>query len=130
MIVPIFDMRGRVVAFSGRAVTKEFSGGKYVNYRNTKVFEKGKVLYAANFVKKEKQKVAIDRVIVVEGYMDVISLAKYGFNNAIAGMGTAFTPEQRAHFARCQKTYACVTTATLLDSTQPSETLKSLIRKG
>lgn len=94
MIVPIFDMRGRVVAFSGRAVTKEFSGGKYVNYRNTKVFEKGKVLYAANFVKKEKQKVAIDRVIVVEGYMDVISLAKYGFNNAIAGMGTAFTPEQ------------------------------------
>lgn len=94
MIVPIFDMRGRVVAFSGRAVTKEFSGGKYVNYRNTKVFEKGKVLYAANFVKKEKQKVAVDRVIVVEGYMDVISLAKYGFNNAIAGMGTAFTPEQ------------------------------------
>lgn len=56
MIVPIFDMRGRVVAFSGRAVTKEFSGGKYVNYRNTKVFEKGKVLYAANFVKKENKR--------------------------------------------------------------------------
>lgn len=94
MIVPIFDMRGRVVAFSGRAITKEYTGGKYVNYRNTKVFEKGKVLYAGNFVKKEKQKIAVNRVVVVEGYMDVISLAKYGFNNVVAGMGTAFTPEQ------------------------------------
>ena len=94
MIVPIFDMRGRVVAFSGRAITKEYTGGKYVNYRNTKVFEKGKVLYAGNFVKKEKQKIAVNRVVVVEGYMDVISLAKFGFNNVVAGMGTAFTPEQ------------------------------------
>ena len=107
MIVPIIDARGRVVAFSGRAISKDYNGGKYVNYKNTSVFEKGKTLYGANFVKKEKQKNPVDKVIVVEGYMDVISLAKYGFNNAVAGMGTAFTPEQ-AHAIRALSENVCV----------------------
>ncbi|MEG1613164.1 MAG: DNA primase [Clostridia bacterium] len=89
LIVPIIDSTSRVIAFSGRVLSKEFTGGKYVNYHNTPVFEKNKVLYGINFVKREKQQKGIDNVIIVEGYMDVIALAKYGFNNAVAGMGTA-----------------------------------------
>lgn len=94
LIVPIFDARGRVVAFSGRAIAKEYTMGKYVHFHNTAIFDKSKIIYGANFVKKDKIKAAVDKVIIVEGYMDVISLYKYGFSNVVAGMGTAFTPGQ------------------------------------
>lgn len=108
MIVPIIDGRGRVIAFSGRVITKEYTGGKYVHFHNTAVFEKNKTLYGVNFVKKEKIKNPIDKVIIVEGYMDVISLAKYGFNNAVAGMGTALCVGQiRELKALSENIYVC-----------------------
>lgn len=108
LIIPIIDARNRVVAFSGRAVTKEYTMGKYVHFKNTAVFDKSKTVYGVNFVKRYKLKNPLDRVIVVEGYMDVMSLYKNGFPNAVAGMGTAFTPGQARTLAGlCGNVYVC-----------------------
>lgn len=92
LIVPIIDAMGRVIAFSGRVL--DDSKPKYLHIKNSEVFEKDSVLYGINFVKKEKREKGIDNVFIVEGYMDVISLSKYGFNNAVAGMGTALCTQQ------------------------------------
>lgn len=94
MIVPIFDIGGKVIAFSGRLLQKDVKSNKYMHFHNTAIFDKSKTVFAANFVKKEKQLVGIDKIILVEGYMDVFSLMKSGYNNAVAGMGTALTPGQ------------------------------------
>jgi DNA primase, catalytic core len=89
LIIPIINGQDKVIAFSGRVITKEFSGGKYLNSRNTALFEKNKAVYGINFAKREKRVHGLDKVIIVEGYMDVIGLAKHGINYAVAGMGTA-----------------------------------------
>lgn len=94
MTVPIFDIGGKVIAFSGRTLQKDVKGSKYMHFHNTAVFDKSKTVFAANFVKKEKHLAGIDKVILVEGYMDVFSLMKSGYNNVVAGMGTALTAGQ------------------------------------
>lgn len=99
----ISDERGRIVGFSGRAITKEFFGGKYVNSPETPIFKKGFVLYGLNIARpaiKEKE-----FVILCEGQIDVISMYKAGYKNAVAPQGTAFTEDQ----ARMLKRYTdCV----------------------
>ena len=91
VMFPIINVRGKVVAFSGRAMPGEDKqGGKYVNTSDTPVYKKSENLFGINFAKRD----CADRIILVEGNMDVISLHQAGFTNAVAALGTAFTPEQ------------------------------------
>ena len=90
LIFPIFNLYGNVVGFSGRVLEKtDFA--KYKNTPQTLVFDKSKCIYGIMQLKKLKQKENIKEVVIVEGQMDVISLAKCGVNNAVACMGTALT---------------------------------------
>ncbi|MCQ2475792.1 MAG: DNA primase [Clostridia bacterium] len=88
VIFPIIDLRGNVVAFGGRVL--DDSKPKYINTGDTLVYKKGSGVFALNFAKNAND----NKLILVEGYMDVIALHQAGFGNAVAGLGTAFTPEQ------------------------------------
>lgn len=100
VIFPIINIRGNIVAFSGRAMPgDDKQGGKYVNTSDTPVYKKSDNLFGINFAKS----VCSERVILVEGNMDVISLHQAGFENAVAPLGTAFTSEQAKLLARYTK---------------------------
>lgn len=90
VMFPIFDRRGRVIAFGGRVLQKD-DGPKYLNSPETALFHKGRELYGLWQVRQAHQK--IERLIVVEGYMDVVSLFQFGVTQAVATLGTATTPE-------------------------------------
>ena len=97
---PIINIRGNVIGFSGRAVPgEEKTGGKYVNTSDTPVYKKSENLFGINFAKLS----CSERIILVEGNMDVISLHQAGFTNAVAPLGTAFTSEQANLIARYTK---------------------------
>ena len=95
---PIIDARGNVLAFGGRALEKNVDR-KYLNTSDTPVFNKRLGVYAANLLHRQRH---LDRVVLVEGYMDVVSLTQFGVEGVVATLGTAFTPEQ----ARLLKRYA------------------------
>ena len=88
-IFPIIDQYGNVLAFGGRALGDVQP--KYLNTSDTPVFNKRLGVYAANLLKKERN---LKRVILVEGYMDVVSLTQFGVTGVCATLGTALTPEQ------------------------------------
>lgn len=90
IMFPIHDRRGRVIAFGGRTLDED--GPKYLNSPETELFHKGRELYGL-FLARRKQG-RMDRVLVTEGYMDVVALAQYGFRNTVATLGTATTSEQ------------------------------------
>ncbi len=91
VMYPIINIRGKIVAFSGRKMEDDTtSSGKYVNTSDTPVYKKSENLFGMNFAKNHGD----ERIILVEGNMDVISLHQAGFQNAVAACGTAFTPEQ------------------------------------
>lgn len=85
---PIIDVKGSVIAFGGRVL--DDSKPKYVNTSDTLVYKKSQGVFALNFAKRGSDKT----LILCEGYMDVIAYHQAGFENAVAGLGTAFTPEQ------------------------------------
>ena len=90
IMFPLFDLKGNVVAFSGRIYnTKDNS--KYINTMETDIFKKGSILYNYHNAKDNLKK--NDYVIVMEGFMDVIRASTIGINNCVATMGTAFTKE-------------------------------------
>src|SRR5690606_17531727 len=91
VMFPIEDSRGRVIAFGGRALSKD-APAKYLNSNDTELFHKGNVLY--NFARARTAQVKAGTVIAVEGYMDVIALAQAGIENAVAPLGTALTENQ------------------------------------
>ncbi|MDD6051528.1 MAG: DNA primase [Clostridiales bacterium] len=88
-IFPIIDQYGNVLAFGGRSLGD--AQPKYLNTSDTPVFNKRLGVYAANLLKKERN---LKRVILVEGYMDVVSLTQFGVRGVCATLGTALTPEQ------------------------------------
>ena len=90
VMFPIHDRRGRVIAFGGRVLEKD-DGPKYLNSPETPLFHKGRELYGLWQVRQANQK--IERLVVVEGYMDVVSLFQYGVTQAVATLGTATTPD-------------------------------------
>jgi DNA primase len=90
VMFPIHDRRGRVIAFGGRVLKKD-DGPKYLNSPETPLFHKGRELYGLWQVKQANAKIA--RLVVVEGYMDVVALFQYGVTQAVATLGTATTPE-------------------------------------
>ncbi len=91
VIFPIFDISSRPVAFGARALSKE-EGAKYINSPETPVYTKGRHLFGFNLTKAAAGK--LDRVVVVEGYMDMIMPFVHGVENIAASLGTALTPEQ------------------------------------
>ncbi|MBA8900661.1 DNA primase [Phyllobacterium sp. P30BS-XVII] len=96
IMFPIEDLRGRVIAFGGRALTPN-APAKYLNSNETELFHKGKVLFNALRARRFAQPQAgqaAKSVIAVEGYMDVIALAQAGFGQAVAPLGTALTEDQ------------------------------------
>ena len=90
VMFPIHDRRGRVIAFGGRVIEKE-DGPKYLNSPETVLFHKGRELYGLWHARQAHSKVP--RLIVVEGYMDVVSLWQFGITTAVATLGTATTPD-------------------------------------
>ena len=96
-IFPIIDAYGNVLAFGGRTLEKREP--KYLNTADTPVFNKRKGVFAANLLRKQRH---LDRVILVEGYMDVVSLTQFGVEGVCATLGTALTAEQ----ARLLKRFA------------------------
>ncbi len=90
IMFPIHDRRGRVIGFGGRALDDD--GPKYLNSPETELFHKGRELYGLYLARKSQAK--LDRIIVVEGYMDVVALAQFGFHNCVATLGTATTGDQ------------------------------------
>ena len=97
LMFPIIDVRGNVIAFSGRAL--DDSPAKYMNSPETPVFHKGSNIFGLNIAKQYSAK---DGLILVEGNMDAVSLYTFGFTNAVAGLGTALTDQQ----AQLLKRYA------------------------
>ncbi len=93
LIYPIINSYDEVIGFGGR-VLKKTNFAKYVNTRDTIVFTKRKNLYNINLLKKLKRAQTIREVIMVEGYMDTISLYQAGFKNVVASMGTSLTQDQ------------------------------------
>jgi DNA primase len=91
LMFPILDPRGRVIAFGGRTLQKDFKGAKYLNSPETPLFHKGATLFnLANARQADKTQ----PLIVVEGYMDVIALDSVGFQACVAPLGTALTETQ------------------------------------
>jgi DNA primase len=90
VMFPIHDRRGRVIAFGGRVLEKD-DGPKYLNSPETALFHKGRELYGLWQVKQAHAR--IPRLVVVEGYMDVVALFQYGVTTAVATLGTATTPD-------------------------------------
>jgi len=91
LMFPIQDINGNVIAFSGRVIEEKSKYSKYMNSPETIIFKKSETLY--NISNARSQANLQKEMIVVEGFMDVISLSKKGINNVIATMGTAFTKQ-------------------------------------
>ena len=98
VMFPVFDIKGNVIGFGGRVL--DDSKPKYLNSPETLVFQKGTNLYGLNFA--IKNRIEKRYFIIVEGYMDLISLHQYGITNVVASLGTALTVNQ----ARLLKRYA------------------------
>ena len=89
IIFPVFDVRGRVIAFGARVM--DDSKPKYLNSPETPIYNKGTHLYGLNFARKNSKEKSL---IIVEGYMDCISLSQAGVKNVVASLGTALTKMQ------------------------------------
>ena len=96
LMFPVIDVRGYVIAFSGRTMKKDEDVAKYLNSPETLIFNKRKNLFGLNLAKKTKE----NSLILVEGNIDVAALHQYGFDNAVASLGTALTEEQAALITR------------------------------
>ncbi len=97
VITPIIDVRGNVIAFGGRVL--DDSKPKYINTSDTLVYKKTNELFALNLAKDSGK----ENLILCEGYMDVIAMHEAGFDNAVAGCGTALTSEQVRLISRYTK---------------------------
>lgn len=88
LMIPIMDVRGKVIAFGGRVLDKSLP--KYINSPENIVYSKGRNLFGLNVAKKGN----LDKIVIVEGYMDAISLYQRGITNVVASLGTALTEAQ------------------------------------
>ncbi|MDO6506185.1 DNA primase [Colwellia sp. 4_MG-2023] len=103
IMFPIRDKRGRVIAFGGRVLGDEKP--KYLNSPETRVYHKGQELYGLYEAKQANKN--LERLVVVEGYMDVVALAQHGVDYAVASLGTSTTPEQLQTLFRTVKEVIC-----------------------
>jgi len=101
LIFPIFSPNGRVVAFAGRILDPHEKGAKYINSPESLIYSKSKILYGLSFAKDEIRR--LNKAILVEGYMDLISLYQSGIKNVVAVSGTALTDDQVQLLSRYTK---------------------------
>jgi DNA primase len=104
VMFPIRDTRGRIIGFGGRILGGD-GGPKYLNSPETEVFHKGRELYGLYEARRALRR--LDRLLVVEGYMDVVALAQAGIANAVATLGTATTPEHFHKLYRYSEEVVC-----------------------
>lgn len=103
LMFPIIDYKGRVIGFGGRVLDDTLP--KYLNSKDSYVFDKGHNLYGINIVNKKSDR---ENIILVEGYMDVIALSKYGIDYSVASLGTSLTESQGKMLKRYGKNvYIC-----------------------
>jgi DNA primase len=121
LMFPIYDTTGHTVGFGGRLLSDRPQAPKYLNSPDSEVFSKGKLLYGLNWAKQAVRKA--DRLIIVEGYFDVIRLSLAGIGEVVAPMGTALTPQQAALIHKYTKNVFL-----LYDSDQAG--LKATFRSG
>ena len=95
LVFPVIDLRGNVIAFSGRRLN-ENDRAKYVNTGDTLAYKKGREIFGLNFVKSNN----FDNIILCEGNIDVVMLHQAGFTNAVAALGTALTQDQAQVLSR------------------------------
>ena len=100
---PIRDKRGRVIGFGGRVLSD--GTPKYLNSPETRIYHKGQELYGLYEAKQANKQ--LKRLVVVEGYMDVVALAQHGVDYAVASLGTATTPEQLQTLFRTVREVIC-----------------------
>ncbi|MCO4799399.1 MAG: DNA primase [Colwelliaceae bacterium] len=103
IMFPIRDKRGRAIGFGGRVLSD--GTPKYLNSPETRIYHKGQELYGLYEAKQANKQ--LTRLVVVEGYMDVVALAQHGVNYAVASLGTATTPEQLQTLFRTVKEVIC-----------------------
>lgn len=103
IMFPIRDKRGRVVGFGGRVM--DDGTPKYLNSPETRIFHKGRELYG--FYQAKQANKNLEQVVVVEGYMDVVSLAQQGINYAVAALGTATTQDHMQMLFRATRKVVC-----------------------
>lgn len=103
LMFPIIDIRGNVIGFGGRALAE--ARAKYMNSPQSLAYDKSKNVYGVSNLKNSTK---VGKIILVEGYMDVISLTNYGFDYAIASLGTSLTHDQAKLIKRyCKNIYIC-----------------------
>lgn len=90
LVFPVIDLRGNVVAFSGRRLSDDDKSAKYVNTKDTLVYKKGREIFALNYAKNS----SADKLILCEGNIDAVMLHQAGIDNAVAAFGTALTQDQ------------------------------------
>ncbi|WP_337865423.1 DNA primase [Ignavibacterium sp.] len=127
IIFPIFSPNGRVVAFAGRKLRDDDTSAKYINSPESIIYVKGRVLYGLSFAKDEIRK--LDKAIIVEGYIDLISLYQAGIKNVVAVSGTALTDDQAQLLSRYTKNVVLLFDADTAGITASMRSIEILLRK-
>lgn len=100
LMFPIINTYGDCIGFTARALEQDTKFAKYRNSTQTAIFDKSKVVYNINNIREIKKEENLDYIIIVEGTMDVIAMVKAGFENTVACMGTAITPQHAKELKR------------------------------
>jgi len=127
-IFPIFSPNGRVIGFGGRVMNKEEKTAKYINSPESKIYSKRKTLYGLFHSKDEIRRQ--DKAILVEGYMDVISLFQNGVKNVVASSGTALTEEQVLLLSRFTKNIVVNFDSDLAGQKAATRSIEILLKNG
>ena len=128
LIFPIFNEGGKVIGFGGRVIKKDDDAAKYINSPETRVYYKSKTLYGLNFAKDHIR--SYDSVLLVEGYMDVVSLAQAGIQNVVASSGTALTEEQVHLISRYTKNIFLIYDADLAGIKAAKRGIEIILEQG
>ncbi len=127
IIFPIFSTNGRIVGFGGRTLSTGENTPKYLNSKESKIYSKRKILYGLYHAKEEIRKT--DKVILVEGYMDLISLYQAGIKNVVASSGTALTDEQVQLLSRFSKNIIVLFDADSAGQTAAARSIEILLKR-
>lgn len=127
LMFPIFSPNGRVIAFGGRVLNPEEKIAKYLNSPESIIYQKRRSLYGLYHSKDEIRK--LDKAILVEGYMDLISLFQNGVKNAVASSGTALTDEQAELLSRFTKNIVVLFDADIAGEKATMRSIEILLKK-
>lgn len=128
LIFPLFSPNGRVIGFAGRILEPIDTAAKYLNSPESKIYFKGRTLYGLSFAKEDIRK--NEQAIIVEGYMDLISLYQAGIKNVVAVSGTALTDEQAQLLSRFTKNVVLIFDADSAGIKASMRSIEILLKQG